>query len=404
MATVQATRGTYASGTTETSLVRDVSERIAQLQPDAAPLITFLSALKRKKEAKNPKFEWFEDDLVPCTVNANNAAGTGAAIQLTAAQSVIVRNGDILVAPNGESMLITAGAGNSSGGDITVTRAIGTTPAAFTLAAGDELIVAGSAITEGSNTPAYRYVTKTPKLNYIQIFRDPIKITTTQEASESYGGDDRTYQRKKVAIEHKRAIELAFLFGNASATADATNVGYLRTTKGLFNWISTNVTNVGGTITESEMETFLRTLFRYQASTGPQTKILLASPIMVSALNFWAKNALQVTSDEKVYGMRVATYRSGHGDLSFVRHWLLGDFATGDVGTSPLLSWSGYSFALDPANMGYRFLSGLDTKLHTDIGDKTYEYKLDEYRTHAGLQLELEKTHGILSYVTGYAA
>jgi len=401
MTTVQATRGTYNAAVTEGSLVRDVAERIALLQPDAAPLVTFLNALKRKKEAKNPTFEWFEDDLVPCSVLDASNSGTGTTITVSAAHGLIVRNGDILIAPNGENILVTAGEGTTS---LTVTRALGTTPTAFSLATGDQLVVAGNAITEGSTTPTYRYVAKSGKSNYIQIFKDPVKITTTQENSESYGGDDRTYQRKKVAIEHKRAIELAFLFGNASATADASSVGYLRTTKGLFNWITTNVTNAGGPITESEMETFLRGLFRYQAQTGPQTKILLASPIMISALNFWAKNALQVRSDEKVYGMRVATYRSGHGDLDFVRHWLLGDFSTGDTGTSPLLSWSGYSFAVDPANLRYRFLQNLDTKLHTDIQAKTEEYSLDEYRTHAGLELQLEKTHGILSYVTGFAA
>jgi hypothetical protein len=401
MTTVQATRGTYNAAVTETSLVRDVASRIALLQPDASPLVTFMTALKRKKEAKNPKFEWFEDDLVPCAIADAGGAGTGTSITVSAAHGLIIRNGDMLIAPNGESLLVTAGQGTTT---LTVTRAVGTTPTAFTLAAGDELVVAGNAITEGGTTPAYRYVAKSPKFNYIQIFRDPVKITTTQEASESYGGDDKTYQRKKVAIEHKRALELAFMFGNASATADGSSVGYLRTTKGLFNWISTNVTNCGGTITEAEMESFLRKLFRYQAQTGPQTKILLASPIMVSALNFWAKSNLQVRSDEKVYGMRVSTYRSGHGDLDFVRHWLLGDFDTGDYGTSPKLSWSGYNFAIDPANLQYRYLTGLDTKLHPDIGQPTEEYSLDEYRTHAGLECQLEQTHGILSYVAGYAS
>ena len=333
----QATRGTYVSATTEGSLIRDVADRIALLQPDASPLITFMSALKRKKKATNPVFEWFEDDLVPASVVDAAGAGTGSTITVSAAQGKYVRNGDILIAPNGESILVTAGGGTTS---LTVSRALGTTPSAFTLATGDELIIAGNAITEGSTTPAYRYTQKSGKSNNIQIFRDPVKITTTQMHSDNYGEDDPVYQRKKVGIEHKRGIELAFLFGNASSTADASSVGYLRTTKGLFNWISTNVTNAGGTITESEMESFLRTLFRYQAKTGAQTKVLLATPIMVSALNHWAKSALQVSQDEKLYGMRVGTYRSGHGDLIFKRHWLLGDFSTGDVGTAPLLSWS----------------------------------------------------------------
>jgi len=391
------TRGTLIAAGTEGSLIRDVADRIALLQPDAAPLITFLNALKRKKEAGNPKFEWFEDDLVPNIIADASNSGTGVTITVSAAHGYLVRNGDILIAPNGESMLVTAGGGTTS---LTVTRAIGTTPTAYNLVTTDEIVIAGNAVDEGGSTPAYRYAQKASKLNYIQIFRDPVKITTTQDASDSYGGDDRTYQRKKVAIEHKRGIENAFLFGNASETSGSGG-GYVRTTKGLFNWISTNVLDAGGVITEAEMESFLRDLFRYVAQTGPQTKVLLCSPIMVSALNFWAKNALQVRSDEKAYGMRVTTYRSGHGDLDFVRHWLLGDYSTG---STLGVKWDQFSFALDPANLSYRFLKGLDTKLHTDIGQKTEEYLLDEYRTHCGLECQLEKTHGIIKGVTGFAA
>jgi hypothetical protein len=394
-------RGTYVAGTTETSLVRDVSDRIALLQPDASPLITFLNALKRKKVATNDTFEWFEDDLVPTSILDASDSGTGTTLTVSSAHGAIVRNGDLLVAPNGELILVTSGGGSAS---LTVSRALGTTPAAFDLATGDQLIVIGNANEEGGSTPAYRYVQKSPKSNYIQIFRDPVKITVSEETSDSYGGDDRTHQRKKVAIEHKRGIELAFLLGNGSATADASSVGYRRTTKGLFNWISTNVTNAGGTLSEADFETFVRGVMRYGSSPGLMTKVMLASPIMVSALNFWAKQALQVRSDEKAYGMRVTTYTSGHGDIDFVRSVLLGDYTTGDISSSPLLSWAGYSFVLDMGNVRYRFKKTLDTKLHPDIQPKTEEYLLDEYRTHCGLECKQEKTHGVLSYVAGYAA
>jgi hypothetical protein len=402
MATVQAPRGTLSMVGTESSNIRDVADRINLLQPDAAPLIAFLSALKRKKEATQPKFEWFEDDLIANTVTAAGSAQNSTTITVSAADGLIVRNGDILIAPNGESIRVTSGEGGTS---LTVVRALGTTPTAYSLNSGDVLIIAGNAALEGGSTPTYRFVNKASALNYIQIFRDPVKITTTVNASKFYGGDERTYQRKKVAIEHKRGIENALLFGNASQTSDSVS-GYTRTTKGLFNWISTNVTDMGGVITEGELESFLRSVFRYPASTGPASKVLLCSPIMVSALNFWAKNALQVRSDEKVYGMRVASYRSGHGDLDFVRHWLLGDYSSTGASGSTLYgtAWNQFSFCIDPTNLQYRFLSGLDTKLHTDIGQPTEEYTLDEYRTHCGLQLEQEKTHGIIKNVTGFAA
>lgn len=385
-------RGTATMLATETSNVRDVSDRIALLQPDASPLLTFLNALKRKKETTQVKFEWFEDDLVGNTISDASGAGTGTTLTVSSTDGKKVRNGDILIGPTGESIRVTSGQGTTS---LTIVRDYGDTVTGHSLSSGDQLVIAGNACDEGGSTPLYRFMPKVPKYNRIQIFRDPVKITTTQAAVKSYGGDDLVYQRKKVAIEHKRGIEQMFLFGDTRATAvSGSNDGYITTTKGLLNWISTNATDVGGTITESEFETFLRTLFRYVASSSAVSKVGLFSPIMVSAVNFWAKNALQVRSDEKTYGMRIATYRSGHGDIEIVRHWLLGDFT----------NFTKYSFFFDPSSLQYRFLSGLDTKLHTNIGDKTEEYQLDEYRTHCGLQCELEKQHGLLKNITGFAS
>jgi len=378
------TRATYYPRATETSMVRDVADRIALLQPEAAPLITFMNALKRKKEAVNSKYEWLEDDLVPQTINVDGAIGTSTTVNIHSADTMTVRNGDILIAPAGEAIRVTSGEGTTT---LTVVRTLGG-GSTETLADDDQLVIAGSAFSEGVTAPTYRWVAKTAKSNYIQIFRDPVLISDSQDASESIGGNDRLYQRKKVAIEHKRGIETALLFGEQY---ESTN---LRTTKGLNAFISTNKTAISGTLTEADFEEFLRGLFRYNASVSPATKVMFAAPIFISALNFWAKNALQVRSDEKTYGMRIATYRSGHGDIDIVRHWLLQDFD----------NFEDTAFFVDPSNLTYRFLRGLDTKLHVDIADKSYDYKLDEYRSYVGFQCELEKTHGMLTGVTGFAA
>jgi len=59
---------TTARGTgtlnTETRRTRDVSPLIAQLEGDAGPLVSLLMRL-RSKAATDPKFEWFEDELLP---------------------------------------------------------------------------------------------------------------------------------------------------------------------------------------------------------------------------------------------------------------------------------------------------------------------------------------------------
>jgi hypothetical protein len=380
-------RGTKYSQGTESSLVRDVADKIYLLQPDDAPLTTFTRGIGGKEVADNPKFEWLEDDLKPGTVTVSGSVGTSTTLVITAGQDTRLRAGDILIAPSGESMLATT---VTSATNIAVTRSMGAVTS-DTLADGDQLVIAGNALAEGSDAVASVYTKKETLYNYVQIFKDTVTLTEVQDASKSYGGADRKYQQMKKAIEHKRGIEQAFLLGDRF---EETTGQAIRGTGGLNFFITSNVTNVGGVLTEADFEDFLRTLFRYSPAMSSPKKLMLANPIMISGINFWAKNALQISQSEKSYGIRIATYRSGHGDLDIVRHWLLSD----------LTEWDDYSFFLDPANIKYRYLPGLDTKLHLDTGAKSISSFQDEYRTYCGLQVMQEKTHGILHGITGFAA
>lgn len=378
----------YAEGT-EGSNVRDVASRIALLQPDDAPLLAFINGLKNKQKATNPTFEWFEDDLNQNIVTIASAETSGStSFALTTGQGVRVRADDVLISNTGESLTVDS----ISTDTITVSRSEGAV-AATAYVALDEFVIVGLAATEGGTNPTSVWKGKTKIENYIQIFRDMVEITFTQANTESYGGDDRAYQRRKVAIEHKRSIEQAFLFGNKfEDTSSQTQT--VRATEGLLNYITTNVTDAGGVLTEGEFEAFLRSVFQYHPTVTAPEKWFLCAPIVISAINFWAKNALTVSNSEKSFGVRIATYRSGHGDLNITRHWLLEEFK----------EFKQYGFVLDPENIKYRFLQNLDTKLHTDIQQKNEEVHRDEYRTHTGLQLMQEKTHGILKGVTGFAA
>jgi len=380
-------RGTKYTVGTEDSLVRDVAARIALLQPTDAPLLAFINGLKSKRVANNPKFEWFEDELIPNTVTIAGAeTASSTAFGLTTGQGVRVKVDDILISNTGEALLVTTAADA-----MVVTRSVGSVAATAYLAL-DEFVIVGTAMLEGANAPSAVWQGKVGKNNFIQIFRDIVELTVTQANSESYGGNDRTHQRMKKAMEHKRQIEQAFLFGDGFE--DTTGLQTRRGTEGVLGFVTTNVTDFGGVITEGEFEAFMRTVFRYHPTVMAPEKWFLCSPILISALNFWAKNALQVTQDVKTFGVRITKYRSGHGDLNITRHWLLEDFA----------EFKQYGFVLDPENIKYRFLANLDTKLHTDIQQKQEEVHRDEYRTHAGLMLMQERTHGVAKGVTGFAA
>ena len=380
-------RGTKYTGGTELSLGRDVADKILLLQPDDAPLLIFTRNIGGKEVSDTPKYEWMEDVLLPNTLSITGT-GTGTPITCAAGEETRVRVGDILIAPNGESILVTAVAS----GSLAVTRSMGAV-AAYDFATPGQVILAGNALMEGSDYQEFKYTKKEFLSNYVQIFKDSVELTEIQNASNSFGGNDRKFQQMKKAIEHKRGIEQAFLFGDAFE--DLTGAQARRGTGGLLNAITTNVTDItGGVITEADLETFCRTLFRYHPTVTAPTKLFIANPVMVSAFNFWAKNALRITQNEKTFGIRIASYRSAHGDLDIVKHWLLSDFTT----------FCTYSFALDPTNVKYRYMAGLDTKFVTDTQPKSVTKTVDEYRTVCGLQVMQQKTHAVLKGVTGFAA
>jgi len=382
-------RGTKYTGGTELSLGRDVADKILLLQPDDAPLLIFTRNIGGKEATDTPKYEWMEDVLLPNTFDVISDGGGSTPLVCTAGMETRLRVGDLLIAPNGESILVTSVASASIG----VTRSMGAVVAYNFTSYPGQCVIAGNALMEGSDYQEFKYTKKEFLSNYVQIFKDSVELTEIQNASKSYGGNDRKFQQMKKAIEHKRGIEQAFLFGDAFE--DTSGAQMRRGTGGLLNAITTNVTDItGGVITEADLETFCRTLFRYHPTVTAPTKLFIANPVMVSAFNFWAKNALRITQNEKTFGIRIASYRSAHGDLDIVKHWLLSDFTT----------FCTYSFALDPTNVKYRYMAGLDTKFVTDTQPKSVTKTVDEYRTVCGLQVMQQKTHAILKGVTGFAA
>ena len=389
MATVNTgTRGTKLVTGTENVNVRDVSERILLLQPNAAPLISYQAGMGAKKVAFNPTFEWLQDELSPNTVTDSGGSGTGTTINLTTNEGGYVRPNDVLIAPNGESIHVTS----KSTDALTVQRSMGSV-AADDIATGEQFVIIGQAVQEGSDIPSYRHTEQVTKTGYIQIFKDPVILTEIQNATKSYGGPDRTKKRMLAAIEHKRSIEQAFLFGDAFEQTSGTQT--LRGTGGLINEISTNVLAAGGVLSESDFtDSFLGDVFRYQPEIPLDTKLAFFSPILIAAINSWAKGALRITSNEKSFGVKIGTYVSAHGELKIIRHWLLKDFT----------EFQKYGFVVDPQFTSYRFMDGLDTKLHVNTQADSVSSIQDEYRTACGHQLGLEKAHGVISGVTGYAA
>ena len=361
----------------------DMSKNIAMLEPDAAPLTALLKNIG-SQQADNPKFEWLETELAARWDAVNNGAG-----YLSADTSIVVDNGayfsvnDIVKVPRtGEVMLVTAISTNT----LTVTRGYGETSAAA-LVDNDPLVIIGNVNKEGGTARAYKTTGEYVVYNLTEIFKTTVSLSDTLDKSKLYGGGDRNFQRKIKGIEHMVDIERAFLFGERKE--DTSGGEIKRTTRGLNTFLTQNRVDAGGGLTEQEFETFCQAGFRY----GSKKKILLASPILVTAINMFGRAKLQTVSKEKTYGISMTNYISAHGELYIAKHNLL----EGAV-------YGGYGILIDPDNIKYRNLNGRDTKLKTDTQAPDMDGWQDEYITEAGLQVVLPKTHAVLYGVTGYSA
>ena len=91
---VSTARGTGVL-TTETRRTRDVSPLIAQLEGDAGPLVTLLMRLK-SKATTDPKFEWFEDELLPRFDVLGSTELSAAATSMIVTHYQYFRAGDIV--------------------------------------------------------------------------------------------------------------------------------------------------------------------------------------------------------------------------------------------------------------------------------------------------------------------
>lgn len=269
---------------------------------------------------------------------------------------------------------------------IYVARGYGETAAASG-AIGDELLILGNAFQEGSlNTELVTKSTKVSNLyNYVQIFRKAVELSQSLAVSNLYGGDDRAYQRKKKGIELMRDIERTFLYGER-AEQDAAVTGIpmttsRRLTRGILAFLSTNATNMAGTMTETEFEAFLRSVFLY----GENTRFLFCSPLVLSIISLWAQPKLQMLPRDKTYGIAINQYLSPQGTVNLVRNMIL----EGNV-------YGGYAIALQMSELTYRYLNTRDVKFVTNIHHPGDDMLKDQYIAEIGLELHQEKLHGYL--------
>lgn len=398
-------RRTTAQAITETRLVRkviDVGDEGLLLEPNEQPLITLLMRMKKRGMTDSPRVEWFEEDFI-----ARWGQNGGAAVSANAGSTTVnVVDGtvvvprDVILVPQAltsslspELLLVTAVNVNA----LTVVRGYAGSTIRI-IPANSGLCLIGTSHAEGAGVPEAKTYVPVPKITYTQIFRKSKKVTRTQAASKVYAAlsGERKKQHARLMSEMKIDMNRFFLWGKASETlTDPT--APVRTTMGLNTAIATNITDAGGVLTRSGFEAWARQSFRY----GKSQKILLAPPMLISALHSWGNAHMQLSAGATAFGVRLQRITTGHGEWLLVRDWMLEDGIAGQPGFSA----TAYSIEID--EMEALTLSGngenRSLKLMLDVVKDGVDGYVDEAITEVALKIRHEKKFAKLFNVQGYA-
>ena len=362
MANVQVARSTYQAITGEGIQVREIGDRIALLDRDVTPLLVMSINAKRKKPSKSPRIEQIEDDVRGLwDYHASNATISSVATGILVSDGTLFAAGDLVAVQKANSssaaeeiVRVTAISSNT----LTVTRNIGGA-GADSINVNQALRIIGSAFAEGADLGSVRSTTKTTITSYTQIFREPIKITGTMQATEVYGEPDEEYQIAKAQIELKKSIEAAGLWGRASESLAAP--ASVRTTMGFKSRVSTNVNDMATTATLTKWNTVSETAFRY----SQHRKLLIAAPAVHSGINYFAQNALQTQVESTVFGVNIKRLVLPHGELLLAPNWLM------EAGVAAQAGYNDEFYIIDLEAVTLYYLNGngvnRDVALYRDV-------------------------------------
>ena len=366
--------------------VIDMSDEIALLDPETSQFYTMLSRLG-SKSAFSSKIEWLEDLLDPRISSTSGAETSGSVtIDVATGEGDYFRAGDVVrVARTGEAFTVTSVATDA----LTVVRGVGRVAAAAMLT-GDQLLIVGNGSAQGATLGTRKVTKKVAQYNYEQIQRNPYGFTNTLAASKLYGGPEPMQERKKKLVIHKRAIEHALFWGTRSlVTSGATPVGL---SGGLFEFVTTKVYDAAGALAKSLLDTYMRGFLH---NGHGDSKVLFVSPVVAQAISSFLRDAWQPADvKQRLWGAKVDGFISGaYGykvPVVVKRDW--NEFSTAST------QYGGWAFLVDMGNVTFRPLR--DTKYLPNRQANDADEVSEEYLTEFSLQVEQEKTHGIIVGVT----
>lgn len=283
---------------------------------------------------------------------------------------------------------------------------------------GKEVMAIGSAFSEGSlQTSTQVWELPIELYNYTQIFRTPFSFTGTALKTMTKFDSEGPYKdkAKDASLDHMIGIERSLLFGTRSTYTDPSTNLPTRTFGGILwhmqQWEAGSVygnaaatvdtddnkriiANASGSISLKTYTGYLERLFR-KTNNRANEKLCLCGSGFLNVMNQMYKGDSVLNASlpmTETYGLDVVKHRTPFGIVFYKTHPLFNENAT----------MRNNALFLDVQLMRWRKFPGRDTDILKNRQPNDADYRMDEWFTEGGFELQFPEANMYLQNVTDF--
>jgi hypothetical protein len=365
----------------------DWSGELRMLDPDLDKFTHLLMKLPGRT-VTDPKYNLFEDQDIPLWSQINGGTLTSGGTTWTVDDGTIFyADARVIVSRTGEIAKVSSVSTN----DLTVVRAQQGTSAAALLD-NDYVLVLGEIIYEMDTVGIVRTTQPVTVFNYTEIFRKAHSISGTALATKKRTIADDVRDKKIALRNMRRDMEHAFRFGVKEQTGSGSTTQ--RHTGGFESYITTNVFQANGQVTEPFLLGVCKEIFTYGTATK---KLVLAGPELMAqlaALGMLADTVISADDKDRNWlGMDIRQFISPFGVLDFVWDKAL---TKGYADRGHIIDIEHVrQTTLQGRELDYKRIEGRQS------GDTTFlDGTIGEFLTERGFDLDNEPTCGVIKGTT----
>jgi hypothetical protein len=374
--------------------VIDMSPDFAELDPDTTQFTTYTQDVSKTTTTREKK-NWLEAEYPPRLTAVAGAGyantGTTVAITVTTGHGAYIKKGDLLRnMKTDEAFWVTSVAGDV----VNTVRSIGRV-ANGTGAAGEQILIVGTAFAQGADFPDTNMAKRTLGFNYTQIFRNGWNFSRTETKIKEYGGSNPAKEQARQAVVHKQRIETSGLWGGRDFLADPVTTEPVGFAGGADEFIISIRRDVAGPLTMDYLDTFFIDALEH----GGKNKVFYVAPLLamqISKFNRQGMGSQWRPGNESRHGVKVDALLSGaYGweiPVIVKKDWTPFSTATKQYG--------GWGFLIDHDYVSACVLTDSDTKLLLDRAPKGRDAEAGEFLTEMTWEFQQEKVHSIVYGVT----